>query len=250
MKLLVIVLCLLSERYLVHALSHDRFNWFSSYFNQLCQRLPQNKFFLNPIVLLIFVVLPLVILCGIVLLIFDNLIFGVLAFLLNLAIFYYCLGPENPFYPLKKEGGEAAEEVEVGNYFAKVNGELFAVVFWYILTGALGVLIYRLISLCREQNLTAIVAQQVTNILDWIPARLTTLLYLLVGNFQQGIRFFAQKFLSLPEYNHELLSVGGLLAARSGDSEPVRMPYAESLVEHAMIVFLVFLACFTLVAWL
>lgn len=250
MKLFVIVLCLLSERYLVHTLSHNRFNWFPSFFNNLCQRLPQHSVFLNPAVMLAIIVLPFVILCGLVLFIFNHLLFGVIAFLLNLAIFYYCLGPENPFYPVREEGAEEYSEAFVGHYFAAVNGQLFAAVFWYIVTGALGVLIYRLISLCRGQELTAKIASQITDILDWIPARLTTLLYLLVGNFQQGFHFFTQKFLSSPEHNENLLSTGGLLAARTNASEPVLMPYAESLVEHAMIVYLVFLAFFTLVAWL
>lgn len=31
MKLIVIVLCLLSERYLVHAISFTRFDWFGRY---------------------------------------------------------------------------------------------------------------------------------------------------------------------------------------------------------------------------
>lgn len=250
MKLFVIVLCLLSERFLVHAVSNTRFYWFSSYFTKICQRLPQTKLFLNPMLILVIVLLPLVILLGLVLSIFNHLLFGFISLLLNLAIFYYCLGPNNPFYPMRQESAEENSEIEAGHYFAKVNGQLFAVVFWYIVAGALGALIYRLISLCKEQIVTAKIATQITNVLDWIPVRLTVLLYLLVGNFQRGFHFFAQKFFSLPENNDVLLNDGGLLAARTTENEPVQMPYAESLVEHAMIVYLVFLAFFTLVAWL
>jgi AmpE protein len=246
MKLLVILICLLSERYLVHALSYLRFNWFSSYCNRIYQYVGQTPLLLNPHILLIIIVVPLLALAGIALYIANYLLFGVFTFLLNLLIFYYCLGPVNPFYPVRTEVESENSELAAGHYFSQVNGQLFSVVFWYVVSGVIGVLVYRLISLCREQELTATLARQITNFLDWIPARITVLLYLLVGNFQKGFHFYAQKFLSSPEYNNQFLSEGGLLAARTNESEPVQLPYAESLVEHAIIVYLVFLALFTL----
>lgn len=182
--------------------------------------------------------------------IFNRILFGFLGFLLSLVIFYYSLGPENPFYPVREDTDSENSEFVVGHYFAKVNGQLFAVVFWYIVFGALGALAYRLISLCRTQDITAQLATRLTDLLDWIPARITVFLYLLVGNFQRGIHFFSQNFLSSPKNNDSFLREGGLLAARAAETEPVQLPYAESLVEHAMIVYLVFLALFTLGAWL
>lgn len=248
MKLLVIVLCLLSERFLVHSLSHNRFYWFSSYFNALSQRLPKEGFFAHPGVLITAVLLPILFVCWLALFILGHLFYGFIGLLLNLAIFYYCLGPENPFYPVSQEN--ESDETVAGNYFIKANNELFAVVFWYIVAGPLAILVYRLVSLCRGQELTAKLAQWLTNVFDWIPARITVLLYLLVGNFQQGFRYFMQTFFSAPENNDSLLSQGGLLAAHNSENESVQVPYAESLVEHALIVFLVFLAVFTLGAWL
>ncbi|KTD29780.1 MULTISPECIES: hypothetical protein [Legionella] len=250
MKLLVIILSLLSERYLVHAVSHRRFDWFPVYFKTICQYLPQTKQSLNQTIILLMVILPLLILSALLLFVFDHILFGFIGFLLNLVIFYYCLGPENPFYPVREDTDAESSELVVGNYFVKVNGQLFAVVFWYIVLGALGALVYRLISLCRTQEVTAPLATRLTDLLDWIPARITVFLYLLVGNFQRGIHFLSQNVLSAPKSNDLLLREGGLLAARAADAEPVQLPYAENLVEHAMIVYLVFLALFTLGAWL
>ncbi|KTC78347.1 regulatory signaling modulator protein AmpE [Legionella brunensis] len=251
MKLLVIVLCLLSERYLVHAISHRRFYWFPAYFAAISQKLSMSETsLLSQILILCAVVLPPVLICWLILYIFSHLVFGFIGLLLHLIIFYYCLGPQNSFYPIREEGEDQESEAVVGNYFAKVNGELFAVIFWYIVIGPIGVLLYRLISLCQKQLATANLAQIITNVLDWIPARLTVLLYLLVGNFQRGIHFFVQMLFSPPDKNDTVLSQGGLLAARTNESEPVPMPYAESLVVHALIVYLVFLALFTLVSWL
>ncbi|ASQ45690.1 regulatory signaling modulator protein AmpE [Legionella clemsonensis] len=251
MKLFIIILCLLSERYLVHTVSHHRFYWFSSYFNAISEKLrATDNSLLSQSLILLAVVLPPILLLWIVFYIFGPIAFGLIGLLLNLVIFYYCLGPQNPFYPVRNEDETQDNEVLVGNYFAKVNGQLFAVIFWYIVTGPLGVVFYRLISLSREQLSTAQLAQVIIDVLDWIPARLTVLLYLLVGNFQKGIHFFMQMFFAAPEKNDALLSNGGLLAARTNENEPVPIPYAESLVEHALIVYLVFLALFTLVSWL
>ncbi|KTD11387.1 regulatory signaling modulator protein AmpE [Legionella jamestowniensis] len=251
MKLFVIVLCLLSERYLVHTVSHNRFYWFSSYFIGISEKLrtTDTSLFSQALILLA-VVLPPIVLLWIIFYIFGPIVFGLVGLLLNLVIFYYCLGPENPFYPVRAEDETQDNEGLVGNYFAKVNGQLFAVIFWYIVTGPLGIVFYRLVSLCRAHQSTTQLAQDITDVMDWIPARLTALLYLLVGNFQKGIHFFMQMFFSVPEKNDILLSNGGLLAARTNENDPVPIPYAESLVEHALVVYLVFLALFTLVSWL
>ncbi|MFI4963459.1 MAG: hypothetical protein ACHP6H_06350, partial [Legionellales bacterium] len=91
-------------------------------------------------------------------------------------------------------------------------------------------------------------ATQLTNILEWIPARLTVLLYLLVGNFQQGFTCFRQYIASSPDSNTRMLSECGLKAVRSNESEEVPMPIAENLVEHAVIVLLVVIAFCTLLA--
>ena len=88
MKLLVILLCLLSERYLVHAVSHLRFNWFSSYCNKINQYLPQNNLFLNPIIFLAIIMLPLIVMVWLIFFIVGHALFGFLAFVLNLLIFY------------------------------------------------------------------------------------------------------------------------------------------------------------------
>ncbi|MFA5959093.1 MAG: regulatory signaling modulator protein AmpE [Tatlockia sp.] len=248
MKLLVILLCLLSERYLVHAISHTRFNWFTVWYNGIVNRLTKMDLSLNPVIVLFCVLFPILFLCALVLYLGSPLVFGIVGFILNLAIFYYCLGPINPFYPVREEHAAEYSEMATGNYLAEVCGQLFSVLFWYIVLGPLGALLYRLISLSRTQEATAHIATVLTNYLDWIPARLTVILYLLVGNCQRGLHFFREQVLSAPEENEQFLRDGGLLAARVNENEPVQMPQAESLVEHAIIVFLVLLAFFTLVA--
>lgn len=258
MKLLVIILCLFSERYLIHNVSDKRFFWFSKYFEAMTSKLKNHEIsFVNQALSLSFVIVPLVILCACLLFILGPILWGVVGFVLHLIILYYCLGPENPFYPIKNDPIKPHQEevnpnyeVAVGEYFSKVNGSLFAVIFWYVILGPIGALFYRLASLCQEYVMTGLAAKKLTDILDWLPARLTALCYLLVGNFQRGINLLIGQFFSAPQENKLLLERVGLLAVKSHDKDKVMMPQAENLVTHAVILYLLFLAVFTLISWL
>lgn len=247
MKLLIILLCIASERYLVHLASENRRSWFQAYYSWLTGLLPKTDLFKNPYLPLAVVILPVVVLFWIVLSAFGNIMYGVLGFFIQLLIFYFCLGPDNPFYPVS---GEEKDAKAAANYFASVNNQLFAVIFWFIVAGPLAVIIYRLVSLCAEEKLTQSAGGQILGVLDWLPVRVTVLLYLLVGHFQKGFHYYSKMFLSSPENNAEFLKEGGLLAAELKGEEEVTLPYAQILVEHALVVSLVFLALFTLVAWL
>jgi AmpE protein len=247
MKLLVIVLCLLSERFLVHVTSHNRFFWFSRYAKVMENILPKGASKSSPWLILLCICLPIVLASFIVLYLFGNLLFGLIGLVLNLIIFYYCLGPGNPFYPTRSETDKETE-ADVGNYLAQANGQLFAVAFWYIILGPLAVIIYRLVSLSQSQQTVKSQATWLTQLLDWIPTRMTSLLYLIVGNFQAGLRCFSKMVLSKPQDNQVMLNTCGLQSL--GEQKPVTIRQAETLVEHALIALLVILACFTLIAWM
>lgn len=248
MKLLVIVLCLLSERFLIHSVSYRRFQWFEHYYLSIkgfVDRYKPN----NNILLLVSIILPIMLITGLIYLLLNSILFGLLGLVFNVVVFYYCLGPKNPFYPTMAINEDASEQV-AGIYFAEVNNQLFSVVFWYVIGGPLAALFFRLISLSRTIDSVAFFAKDLTEVLEWIPARLTVLLYLLVGNFQLGFRRFSAFLLAKPSSNEQMLSECGLLAARSNEFDEAPMPNAETLVEHAAIVLLVLIALFTLAAWL
>lgn len=251
MKLLVIVLCLLSERYLTHKVSLHRFGWFGQYCDKILHIVPKVSFLKSPWILMTVVVVPWCIIISLAIGLFNSFLVGFIGFLMQLVILYYCLGPDNAFYPVtatKKKN--AHEELDAGNYLAQVNNQLFGVVFWYIVLGPLAALAYRLVSLCQKQSRMSDAAKLSTNLLDWIPARLVAISYLLVGNFQQGFPCFMQKALIVPSENSVLLTEVGLFAVRTKEDEKVSLPRAQGLAEHAMVIWLVFVAIFTMVAWL
>lgn len=249
MKLLVILLCLFSERFLIHNVSYQRFFWFADYYQYIKKMAEKNSFFTNPWVLLALIVVPLIVITAFIYCLLHGIFYGFMGFLLSIVLFFYCLGPQNVFYPVTQSDSASTNEL-VGDYFALVNGQLFSVVFWYIIAGPIAAVAYRLIALCKDISPVSIQANEITNLLEWIPARITALLFLLVGNFQRGFKLFVSYMFAKPDFNGELLRQCGLQAARTNASEEVPMSLAESLVEHAIIVMLVFIALFTLVSWL
>lgn len=249
MKLLVIMLCLLSEYFLIHSISYKRFFWFEYYFSNVKEFLDKRAIAYNSGMLLAFIVLPIILITSLVYYSVHSLFFGLIGLLINIAIFFYCLGPQNPFYPNIASNTENSNEMNSGIYLAVANNELFAVVFWYIVGGPIAALIFRLISLTQKISQLEPLSRDITEVLEWIPARITVLLYLLVGNFQVAFKRFVSFALSRPHLNHQMLSECGLLAACNKDEE-ISMPIAEQLVEHAVVVMLVLIALFTMAAWL
>lgn len=248
MKLLVIVICLLSERFLVHAVSYQRFSWFQNYVRSILQMTVQNKTFTQPWVILASIVLPISLGVALIYFLLCGVLFGFIGFLLNLVIFFYCLGPQNVFYPSADKKAEMSQLQHIGLYFAQANTQLFAVTFWYILAGPIPALIYRLVTLAQTVTQCSEPARWATDVLEWIPARLTALLYLLVGNFQKGFSYLLKMLLAKPDQNQTLLSEAGILALRSDTQDDIPIPVAESLVEHAAVVLLVLVALLTLAA--
>jgi len=186
---------------------------------------------------------------GFVYLLLGSLVFGFGGFLLSLAIFFYCLGPQNIFYPIAHSETETREQL-VRMHFFHLNRQLFALVFWYLIGGPLAAVAYRMITLSCSKHEIATQANELADSLEWIPARITALLYLVVGNFQRGLIVFRRYALAKPELNHELLGECGLQAAKTNDLDPVTLIDAENLIEHAIILTLVVVAFCTLISWL
>ena len=145
---------------------------------------------------------------------------------------------------------EDLNDEAIAGFLAAANEQLFAVIFWYIVLGPLSIIAYRLVSLCQGQPGGSPVARQWLDVFDFIPARMTALLYLLAGNFQLGFGSFCKLFFTPPSKNQALLRVCGLAALGADKGEPKTMIQVERLVEHATIILLVLLAVFTMVSWM
>lgn len=263
MKLLVIVLGLLSERYLIQSLSCQRFHWFKNYYSwinhfflkespgkamqeQTIQEEGSDRAKMNPWIMMFVLILPLVLATCFIYYLLCNIFLGFFCLIFSILLFLYSLGPQNAFYPVSDS--ELPKSTAVGNYLALVNRLLFSIVFWYFVAGPVLMLIYRLITLCRDIDSVSEQAHQATDLMEWIPARILALFYLLVGNFQNGFVPFVKAFFYKPALNNEMLSECGLQAVHSKEFDERPFSVAETLVEHAVIVLVVLIALFTLAA--
>ena len=179
MKLLVIVLCLLSERFLIHSVSYQRFNWFESYCVLIDRFLERNNLPNHASFILGLTTLPLILAAGLVYWLVHG-FFGV-GFIVSMILFFYSLGPDNPFYPELKDDSDSSDTSDVSAYLVQVNNQLFSVVFWYVIGGPIACLAFRLVALSQNNLKTKYFAKDVTEALEWIPARITVLIYLLVN---------------------------------------------------------------------
>ncbi len=252
MNLVIIALCLLSERFLVHSIAVQRFRWFPDYVNTLCRKLSISDSENSDYLISALVILPIVLLVSLIVYCTRLLLFGFLEFFIRLALFYYCLGPNNVFFPLTSLDKADVKDGQspVNYYFSRINAQLFAVIFWFIITGPIGLVLYRLLSLCAENPRTRRAISPLLMYVDWTTARITALFYLLAGNFQQGLSLYTKLFLTSPVNNSVMLSSSGNLAARSDKDSEVSLITAQVLVEHALILFVVLIALLTIIAWL
>lgn len=288
MKLLAIVIALLIERYLGPLSTLRNYSWFHRYARWLNGRL-QAIPALKPAALLL-VLLPVVLATILLFEFFDGWIWGLIPLLMAAVVLVYTLGDTN----LDKLLEQYAEAVELGDEerqlhlaeqiigsaevssdaserisaiteyaFVSANQRLFAVVFWFLMLGPVGALIYRLSSELRHASSedgfpcsTAWIA-----VLDWLPTRLLAITLALIGRFdtllpiiQDSISF---KLDTLMDDNEQLLRragaavvdlEGNIAELDEADSLSLFMRSISNVLTRALIVWGTVLAVLVLIA--
>ena len=199
--------------------------------------------------LLLIVGLPV---CAVLLaqILFESLLFGLLLLLLYVVVFLFSLGRgdysesirryisawENSNYQSAYEQATAIGGFEPDNVNDHVSlhervrkaiiyqgfERWFAVVFWFLLLGPAGAILYRLSFLAgRSESLASTdrqLALRCVYYLDWIPARLIMVSFALTGNFVNGFnRFWQMVWQGSP--TDELLEVSALAAISAIDDK-------------------------------
>lgn len=170
----------------------------------------------------------------------------------------------------------------VGAVFGSALRRWFGVLFWFLLLGPLGALLYRLVALSAEgdnarslPSETAAGARTVLSILDWPVAQLMTLALALVGNFDTVLGAWRESGGASLSLDNRFLdaaaraSVNGELAEEAADradeyaedlangegASPAAAPEmpelrdAMSLVWRSLLVWLAVLALFVIAGW-
>ncbi|MBA3660853.1 MAG: regulatory signaling modulator protein AmpE [Gammaproteobacteria bacterium] len=254
-----------------------RWGWFFSYQHSLVKRIP----YASSYILLAINIIPLLMIVVLIDFILKSFLYGILSLSFQLIFFLYCLGPHNLWADTfacitaltKNEEASAQEKLEstfhltiseknvslqkdfLGHLFVAANERVFGVLFWYVVLGPLGPLLYRTISLstAKEQRPDPKLmktAGQILSILDWIPARLFAFLFALSGHFVEVCQTYRRYFSLSPRNNHILLRETGLAGISATDAiaknDATIENQAINLIDRTLVVALILVALFTL----
>ncbi|MBE0369371.1 beta-lactamase regulator AmpE [Pseudoalteromonas aurantia] len=147
-----------------------------------------------------------------------------------------------------------------GQTLAWINFRYYcAVMFWFVLLGIPGAVLYASIrsafDIASEQSQTSPYARHQVRlnallfILNWLPARLTSFGYLIIGNFSKGTHHFIKYALDFSTSNRKLVTTTAL-AAEQIEQQYVGCTYEATcmmrLVKRNVLLFLALVAALTL----
>jgi len=249
--------------------SHLRYwGWYSLYQDKIAQKTPP-----HPYIILACTVLPLLIVIGLLQFLFKDMVYGVIELLFQIIIVLYCLGPKNlwadafaSMNALASNDKQAAVEklkihfglVDVdassslhasfvSRIFIEANNRVFAPLFWFVVLGPIGIVLYRLISLSAisEKANVSHEAHLIKTILDWIPARLMSLLFVFGKQYVSVFGVFCQKALTGLENNEIVLAECGTVAIvneEKATDETFAEKIALTLLDRTFVIWLILVA--------
>jgi membrane protein required for beta-lactamase induction len=208
---------------------------------------------------------------------------GFLGLLFSVAVLFFCLGPKDIRGELaalvQALGDNNAEETArraqelvgssgsidpqsrgrtvVESVLVQSNDRIFGVVFWFLVLGPLGAVLYRLSAELRSyvggtESGFAQSARDLYRILAWAPARLSALGYAGAGNLMKAIEAWRVKdTLGLDQSEGVLKDSGlGALQFADGAAEAEQVGAAQGLITRAVLIWLAAIAVLYLIAWM
>lgn len=297
MTLVVVVLSLVLERFLGHWQHIRKLPWFSRYRIRLFALLPehwQDSYIGGSILLALPVLLVMLIHYAL-----AGYAWGLWQILFGVLVLTYCFGPEafnervDAYLQAHEEHDrlkamEIAESLVCGpvsdntrqqaqavatSILYEGNVRIFALIFWFILLGPAGALLYRSANyLARDVSswgpahlVTA--SGQFYALLDWVPARLLSLTFFLTGSFDDALQAWRQVNRAeqdLAESNRSIVintgcgamqhEVDETLAESVENEQEARYDLywvrtARALVIRSLVVWLTVVALFTMAGW-
>jgi len=275
MALISIILGLFLDRTFRHLHDLRDMAWFEFYAQAILRftgrRVP-------PLQFILILALPALLLLGIQILLHDFL-FNLPAFIFGITVFIYCLGPACLSTDIEAyiHARTLGDEDEALHYAGTItdsvastspdqqisdvtrailyvaNERIFSTIFWFVIFGPFGCMLYRLISELSKQveyDDLAEFSEFIHAIMAWVPARMLAAGYALTGNFDGAYHAYKDRAFTsdLPQSNKEVLVSTGLGAMRNLDmqTELAGIYAAQALVMRAVIVWIGILAVMTL----
>ncbi len=275
MALISVILGLFLDRTFRHLHDLRDMTWFEFYV-QAIQRLTGKH--LPPLQFIIILALPVSLLLSVQILLHDFL-FNLPGFIFGIIIFIYCLGPAclstdiEAYIHARTLGDEdealhyagtitdAAASTSPDQQTSDVtrailyiaNERIFATIFWFVILGPFGAMLYRLISELSKQidfDELAEFSEFIHAIMAWIPARMLAAGYALTGNFDGAYHAYKDRAYTsnISHSNNEVLVSTGLGAMQNleAGNELACIYAAQALVMRSVIVWISILAVMTL----
>lgn len=192
--------------------------WFSNYI----------RFFTNPVTALLAVVLPTLLIFLVLHFIFGTWLYGILVLLIDIFILWYCLNTpdlETSLVGVAEHNISAEQAAMLSRRRSEklcvlANEQRFAVIFWFLVLGGFGAVLYRFVNLLRERfHLPESTAQTLEpiekfyGVLNWIPSRLSALSYILAGEFLPSFTIWSNDVWSGKSVSNLILTKVGLAAS-------------------------------------
>lgn len=145
--------------------------------------------------------------------------------------------------------------------FVEAHERILGVIFWFLLLGPAGALLYRLACLLsgryrNEESEFGAAAYRLHQILAWAPVRLTALGYALSGSFVDAMQYWREEGAKWRDLNRGILVSAGFGALRyepAGEDMVITglddIRATLSLVRRTVVVWLAVLGLFTLAGW-
>ncbi|HEX2548334.1 MAG TPA: regulatory signaling modulator protein AmpE [Gammaproteobacteria bacterium] len=264
MAFIITLIALVMERFF-HWQHLRQWRWFHNYeasLNRVIGQWPAPlRLFLN--------ILPPLLLVGCISFLISGLFYGLLELIFGVVVLLYCLGPENLWVEIYKYIQAANQndptmmdhisktfhispdremsfhEALTRAIFIKANDRIFAVIFWFVVLGPLGAMLYRLITIFSEHQEWGLsdLSLKIKQILDWLPVRLFALFFALGGHFTEVFSVLRKYFRQGLDGNELLLTECGMRALDYKNfQEGIMEKEAMQLLDRAFVLGLVVLA--------
>lgn len=281
MALICIIIGLILEHSAEFVRDFRNFHWFDRYSQWLINHLPglSNQGASSIVILL----LPVMLLTLVIQNSLVDVLYGLLSLIFGLVVFVYCLGPRDlnrdiDGYLNARENGEEEQAQKFASaimgkeaptapdqqipevmhaILSESNDRIFSVIFWFIVLGPFGALLYRLTAhtmhTARNGTLSA-AAKKLQAILGWAPAHLVAVGYALTGNYEGASASYRNKnsFDELSDANFQTLTTAGLGALRdcAPGEETACIRATRGLVLRTLVVWLAVISMLTLIGWM
>lgn len=279
MALISIIIGLLFDRAFRHLHDLRDLSWFEYYTNAVTRLIRISNGVIQLVAVLI---VPVLIIAAIQYLLSDFLL-GMLYLLFGVLVFAYCLGPaclssDIEYYLDARRLGDEDEALHYAGMlteraastapdqqtsdvtraiFHVANERIFAVIFWFVILGPTGAILYRLTTNLSKQDGTgdslAAIAILFQAVLTWLPARMLALGYALTGHFDGALQAYRNRPYEsdLALENYDVLVNTGMGALRDHEStdEISSIISAKNLVMRSILIWIAVLALLTLGGW-